>query len=364
MTYNKLPGIYFSETVTSIATDLDSSDVLTFIVQTSTEISSIDNKLTHFDSFDAFSTIATDKGLPKTLQFINDVLAATGHTEFYVYSVKTDTADGFKAAINSSSQYEENQKFIYFEETKSAQANGISAKSLSLATACHECYEFGSFRIAYVVPYGTIMDAVTNKAEGVTNESAVVTAFTSILTGSGDSRLVMILPDGYSAMMSTIINVGYNVDAGYPVVSGDVGTLLFDFTRAQMLTLQNLGVCFLRRERVNRVDEYHVNLGVTTAFKSNTADQLLVARSIVDELLRQIKIRVRPFVLDKEMESNVAFVQTAVDEVVNEFVVNGDVLLAGTVLTVVDAGNMTFNITGSVQTIKSIVAINVDTTIS
>lgn len=354
--------MYFGETVTSLASVVDSGEILTFIVQTSTAISSIDDKLTLFETFDAFNTVANNKGLTKTLEFIKDLLDATGHTRFYVYSVKTDTSAGFQAAVNSSSALKECQKFIYLEENASAQANPITAKISALNTACTNCYQFGAFRTAYVIPYATITAAVT-AASSTPAETTVVSTFTTMLSGDGSGRIIMILPDGYSSVMSTIINVGIEGDAGHPVLSGNPGSLTYTFTREQMITLQNLGVIFIRPERVNGMIEYHINLGVTTSFKSSAADGLLISRLTADELLRQVEVAVRPFILDRESDSNVVFVQAAVDDVIADFIDEGYVD-SETRLTVSDAGNMTFAIQGIIKTIKSLVAIEVNTTIA
>lgn len=354
--------MYFGETVTSLASEVDSGEILTFIVQTSTAISSIDDKLTLFETFDAFNTVANNKGLTKTLAFINDVLAATGHTRFYVYSVKTDTSAGFQAAVNSSSALKECQKFIYLEETASAQANPITAKISALNTACTNCYQFGAFRTAYVIPYATITAAVT-AASSTPAETTVVSTFTTMLSGDGSGRIIMILPDGYSAMMSTIINVGIEQDAGRPVVTGNPGTLTYTFTREQMITLQNLGVIFIRPDRVNGTMEYHINLGVTTSFKNSSADGLLISRLTADELLRQVDLAVRPFILDRENDANIVFVQSAVDAVVADFIEEGYVT-STTGLTVSDAGNSTFAINGIITTTKSLIAIEVNTKIA
>lgn len=363
MTYTKLPGVYFGESVTTIADTTGSDEVLTFIVQTSSTITSIDDKLTLFTSFDAFNTVATNKGLTKTLAFINKVLAATGHTQFYVYSVKTDTSAGWTAAITSSSHLKENMKFIYYEETASSGSMTLASKISTLATACATCYGLGAFRVSYVIPYGTLAAAIT-AATSTPAESTIVTQFTSILSGDGNSRVVVLLPDGEDAMMATIINAGYTTEPGYPVVSGNVSTLTYEFTRDQMLTLQNLGVCFLRKERVNGILQYRINLGVNTAFKSSKADGLIFSRAVADQLLREVDEAVEPFIKEGETTSNLTFVQTAVDGVVAEFVTDELVKKDGTKLTVVDSGNMTFGVTGTITTTKSLIAIDVAVTIA
>ena len=363
MTYSKLPGVYFGETVTTIADTTSMDEVLTFIVQTSSTISSIDDKLTLFTSYDAFETVATNKGLTKTLAFINKVLGATGHKQFYVYSVKTDTSTGWTDAIESSSQYKENKKFIYYEETKSSNNMTIASKISTLATACNSCYELGAFRVAYVIPYGTLADAITT-ASTTPAESTIVTQFTSLCSGTGSSRIVLLLPDGEDAMMSTIINAGYTMEPGYPLLSGSISGLTYNFTRAQMLTLQNLGVCFIRPERIQGEFQYRINLGVNMAFKDSKSDGLIFSRAVVDELLYNVDIAINSFIKDKETDSNIAFVQTAVDGVVSDFVDEQLVKQSGTSLTVVDSGNMAFGVTGQVTTIKPLAVIDVGITVN
>jgi len=364
MTFSKLPGIYFGETVNTIASETGDEEVLTFIVQTNSTLTNIDDQLTLFTSYDAFKTIAAGKGLTKTLSFINKVLAATGHTQFYVYSVKTNTSAGWTNAVTSSSHLKENKKFIYYEETPSGSNTTLATKISALTSACTTCYGLGAFRVAYIIPYGTISDAITNAETGTPSETTVVNTFTSLLTGDGSSRIVMIMPDGEDAITSTIINAGYTTEPGFPVVSGNIPSLQYNFNREQMLTLQNLGVCFAKPERVEGLIQYRINLGVNTAFKSSAADGLIVSRAIADELLSQVDMACEPFIKDKDSAANIVFVQTAVDGVVSEFVSEGLVTSDGTKLTVVDTGNMTFGISGKITTVKSLVAIDVNVTIS
>ena len=61
MTYSKLPGVYYSETVTTLASDTSLDEVLTFIVQTSTAISSIDDKLTLYGGLNENNTFNIEK---------------------------------------------------------------------------------------------------------------------------------------------------------------------------------------------------------------------------------------------------------------------------------------------------------------
>lgn len=358
----ELSGIYFGETVSTITSSTTEDEDLCFLVQTSTAIETLDNQLKYYTNIEDFKTDVQDKGLTKTTEFIEAVLALAGRNRFYVYSIKTDTAAGFKEAVTCSTDIKEIRKVIYFEETASTQQNSLSTKMNALASACHDVYKYGAFRIAYVIPKATIEAAVA-AAENVLPATTVVNTFQTLLTGDGDGRLAIMVPDQEANVMATIEASPFYQDAGKNNLLGTVGELKYKFTREQMKTLLNLGVMFIRSRRISGTIQYRLEGGISTSFKNGKADGTLSARQTADELLHQCDIALDVLINDEDQLNNVAFAQTAVDDVVGNFIAGQYVTESGTNLTVNDAGNMKFTITGEIETVKPLRTIEVNTII-
>ena len=363
LTYSKLPGVYFTETVTQ-NTVFTEDEVPLFIVQTSTAITDIDGTITGYTNFAAFETVAKNKGLTQTLKYMQDILTESEHENFYVYSIKTDTATGFTDAIKSTAHLTDVTSIIYVEEAKSASGNAITSKIAAIKAGVHNNAENGVFREAYVIPYGTVEDAV-EEAENTTPEAAAVTALTTITAGDGDGRICVALPDSLAGcVVGHCIGSDYDEEPGFEALGLLDLTGVYNFDATQMLTLQNQGVIFVRPERLQGGNQYRINLGVTTSFKESSADGLIVCRTTVDAMLRRIAFEGQAFVKAKESESNRAAFNTVINGIITEFATEGSINQNGTQLTVADAGNSTFTVTGTIQPIKSVIAIEVNTTIT
>ena len=363
LTYSKLPGVYFTETVTQ-NTVFTEDEVPLFIVQTSTAITDIDGTITGYTNFAAFETVAKNKGLTQTLKYMQDILTESEHENFYVYSIKTDTATGFTDAIKSTAHLTDVTSIIYVEEAKSASGNAITSKIAAIKAGVHNNAENGVFREAYVIPYGTVEDAV-EEAENTTPEAAAVTALTTITAGDGDGRICVALPDSLAGcVVGHCIGSDYDEEPGFTALGLLDLTGVYNFDATQMLTLQNQGVIFVRPERLQGGNQYRINLGVTTSFKESSADGLIVCRTTVDAILRRIAFEGQAFVKAKESESNRAAFNTVINGIITEFATEGSINQNGTQLTVADAGNSTFTVTGTIQPIKSVIAIEVNTTIT
>ena len=361
MTSPKRPGIYFQETVQSnIRTEKD--NVPLFIVQTSTAIEAIDDKITHYTGFDAFSSIATDKGLAQSLAYIEQTLLEYSNTEFYVYSIKTDTATAFTNAVKATAHLDDVSMIVYIEETASGNSNKITDKISALKTGLVDNAANGVFRIGYVVPYGTVSAAVEGASSGTSAEEACITSLTSILNANGSGRLCCVLPDENAGIiLGKCISCAVDEEPGFTAITTTPQTSTYNFDNTQMITIQNLGVLFLARETIQGANQYRINLGVTTGFKDNTADGLIISRTIVDAILRQIKYVGDAFVKGKEVESNVVKLQGLVDSIIDNEVERERIIRDDTSLTVSDAGNSTFTIVGTIKPIRSIIAIEVNT---
>lgn len=363
MTSSRLPGMYFQETVQNI-TNAEKDYVPLFLIQTSTAIADLDEQITHYTGFDAFETKVAEKGLTYTSAMIEQVLQEYGNTEFYVYSIKTDTITGFTNAIKATSHLQNVKSITYIEETASANANKITDKIGAIKAGLIDNATNGVFREGFIIPYGTVSAAVED-AENTAPEAACITSLTSILTGEGHGRICCILPDeNAGTCVGKCISANYDEEPGYTAIQSTLQTSTYNFDKTQMLTLENLGVIFIRLELLRGNIIPRINLGVTTGFKSNTADQLLVSRTIADEILRQIEYEGTPFVKAKEVESNVTVLQTVVDGIIDNFTKNESIIAEETAITVTDAGNSIFTITGTIKPIRSVIAIEVNTKVA
>ena len=128
MTYSKLPGVYFSEEVLSSVVDSSTEYAPLFLVQASTSIAQIDDKVTYFESIDAFKTIAENKGLAKSIVAIEQILNEYQSQRFYVCNIHTDTSASITSILKDSADKKDIQDIIYIEETKSGQSNSLNAK--------------------------------------------------------------------------------------------------------------------------------------------------------------------------------------------------------------------------------------------
>lgn len=363
MTSTKRSGVYFSETVTNEAAEYEQPRVPLFMVQTSTAIADLDEKITYYTGTEAFETAVTGKGLTQTVKYIKQVLNECGQTEFYVYSIKTDTATGFTNAIKSTAHLEDVTSITYVEEAKSAQANDIAAKIAAIKAGLDDNYANGIFRMGFVVPYGTVSDAVDN-ASSTTDEAACITSLTSILSGSGSGRICVPLPDTNAGIVvGKCIATEYDENPGYEYVTTAPATSEYNFDNTQLLTLQNLGVMVLVKETNMGVTSYRIDEGVTTAFKSNAADGYYVDRATVDEFLREVRAICRPYVKAKESAATVSAINGEIGSLIKDFVAEESIVNAGTKITVRDGGNNTLYVTGKVQPVGTVHTIEVGVTI-
>lgn len=362
MTYSKLPGVYFTESV-GTTQNYGAENVPLFFVQTSTAIADLDAKVTNFKDLKTFFNVTKGKGLTQTYKIIEQAILEYGNTEFYVYSIKADTRTAFIDAIKSTANLTDVSDVVYIEETKSGNTNTLAQKVEALQLGLADNAANGVFRQGYVVPYGTITDAVT-EAENVMPPVTVVTQLSTLLAGDGNGRVCVIVPDSLcGTVLGHIFATRYNEEAGYTPLENINLSNVYDFDYTQMVTLQNLGVIFVRQEKIRGVEQYRINLAVTTSFKADSADGLLVSRRTADELLRQIGWTCQAFVKAQENEANRAALNTEINNVVTDFVNEGSIIKEGTVLTASDVGNYTFNVTGTIQPVKSVIAIEVDTTV-
>jgi len=374
MTYSKLPGVYFSETVTSQPEEIDPTIdyVPLFVVQTSTEIEQIDDKLAYFEGLEALHTLVDGKGLTKSVETIEKTLTQYKTNRFYVYNIHTDTSASINTIISNCVNKKEIIDVVLIEETKSAQANNINTKIKALQSALNNNFENGAFRTAIILPYGTVADAVANKGENDKTSTVVINTLTTAFNGVTDGRIIGVVPDEQimGAMTGQILASPFYRESGFDAIEFN-GTLDYEFDYNEMLTLQNMGICFAREESRNGVKQYHINLGVTTSFANSSADGLIKARKTVDEVLRRVGAECENLIKSEDVETSNVFIQSECDAVINDFIENRYILKSTVTdgvtytskLTASVVDKFTINVTGTIIPSGCLIAVNVNTTI-
>lgn len=365
MALNKRPGVYFTETTGTVVTDADDFIPL-FIVQTSTAIPAIDDQIIEYTSIDTFATVVEDKGLTKTVKYMAEALTEAGAFRFYVYSIKTDTLEGFTNAIKNCAGRTEIRDIIYIEETASAQANSISNKINAIKTALADNYTKGTPRTSLIVPYGTVSAAIEDATETLP-KTTVITQLTSILNGVTSGRVSVAVPDDVTigATIGKFIGRADNEEIGANAISTTIPALTYNFDDTEILTLLNLGCLVVTSSYRRGTIQYNIEAGVTTSIKTDSADQLLISRSIADAVLRDVKIECDSFLKQKISSDAVTMLQSDINTIISTYVSAGDVVNEGTKLTVTQSNvPYTLNVQGTIQPVGSILVINVDTTIN
>ena len=360
MTIIRKPGIYFEEE-TTVTSRYDDTKIPLLIIQGATEIAALDGQATLVTDFDAFKTLTNNKGLTNTIDYIEDVILESGIGQFYVYKVATDTATTFTNIFKETANLTEIVDVAYIEETKSANTNTLTSKIGAIKNGLKDNAKNGVFRECYIIPYGTVQDAITNKAEGKTDEEAAITSLTGITEGAGNGRIIITVPDGNAGfVVGHCIGSEYNDGIDYDAFENVNTEDMLHFNAVQELVITNLGVLVLSRETMQGISQYRLYLGVTTSFKEDESDGYIRGRRVCDELLRQFKFQAEPLIKRPEPveEEDISTILTGI---IDRFANNGDISADGTALEVTDNGDQTFGVTGTITTTKPLLEIDVNT---
>lgn len=364
LTYSKTPGVYFTESVEASVTPEAIRPC--FIVQTSTTIAAIDDQLVKFDDVASFKTVIGDN-LPKSYKFINQAITEeTGDngTGFYVYSIKTDTADAFRAILTETINKPFIRKFTYIEETASS-TNGLDDKITALNGGAVECARRGVNRLVTVVPYGTVATAISGATSGTPVQTTIMNTLKTSIYDENLSygRVVVVVPTEDAGIAVGRINATpFYEEPGYKQFNTSINALDVEFTPSQVLTLQNYGFVVIAQEAYAGTEIYRINLGATLAFSktTNTRDGLIISRSIADELLTQVAYICQRYVKRIEGEQSINDINDEITEVVEEFI-EGGYVEPNTYLGATAGPQYTVQLKGEILPYGCIIAINVDT---
>ena len=366
MTYNKLPGVYFSEEVSDLTPEVEQFPIPMFVIRTEQSIEQLDAKLKLFNKFTDFNYYAREKGLDKSIEIVKEALDEIGANQFYIYSMKVDANAGITRSIAITENRPEIKDIFYIEETPSTETYTLNQKLLDYTTALETAENKGAFKHLYCIPYGSISAALTEAGENAAPSTVIINTIRTATTNVANGRISIIMPDYAGVQCGKIHNTPFDEDIGLTGFNTEIGALTYKFSFDEMVTLQNMGVIFIRDEIRNATRTYKINLGVTTNFKNDMADGLLVSRRTADELLNEIRDVCTPYIKRKEHYTTVKFIQTDINAIVQKYKDNYLVTKGGTKLTAsgdADA-NFTLNIAGTIQPIKSTLAIEVNTTLN
>ena len=178
----------------------------------------------------------------------------------------------------------------------------------------------------------------------------------------------------FGKTISRICCTPYNTEPGYFVYRSVDPNTFRKRTKERMLDLQNSGIIFNRDEQVNGKKLPRINLCVSSSFGSATdrpADSLFHARFNADDLLRQVFEACYTQIKANESATNIAYLQTKINKLVNDRVVNEEMIKyddrteMGTKLTVIESNEEPYNliVTGQIQPVKCTIAIKVEAVI-
>ena len=188
------------------------------------------------------------------------------------------------------------------------------------------------------------------------------------------SRLGICEPLLFGKTMSRICCTPYNIEPGFLVYRSVVPNTFKKRTKEDMKALQDAGIIFNRDEQVNANKYPKINLCVSTSFGATNdrpADSLFHARFNADDLLREVFEVCYSQIKANESETNIAYLQTRINKVVNDRVTNEEMVKyddrteMGTKLTVIESMEEPYNliVTGQLQPVKCTIAIKVQATI-
>ena len=187
------------------------------------------------------------------------------------------------------------------------------------------------------------------------------------------SRIGLCEPLLFGKTIARICCTPSNTEPGYFTYRSVKPETFVKRSKKQMKDLQDAGIIFNRDEHINGTVYPKINLCVSTAFAENPrpADSLFHARFNADALLRDIFEASYDFIKANETATNIAYLQTRVNKLVNDRVVAEELIRwddrteEGTRLRVqqhpTDAYSL--EITGQIQPVKCTIAIDVSATL-
>jgi len=239
---------------------------------------------------------------------------------------------------------------------------------------------YAFFTTGYIPKSDNTNQTVTDKNLGDLSD-AIINGYGSVEDKQKLSRVGLIEPLLFGKTVARICCTPYNIEPGYyayrSVSNGTFIKRAVDGTTNGVsdgaLYLQNKGVIFNRDEHINSSIYPKINLCTSLSFNQTDrpADSLFHARFNADDLLRDVFEACYSQVKANESETNLAYLQTRVNKIVNDRVSSEDMIKwnerteEGTKLTVAqsDADPYSIIVSGQIQPQKCTIAIDVQATV-
>lgn len=226
--------------------------------------------------------------------------------------------------------------------------------------------------------------SISSEAQNLKLRCAITTNFTADTdtklvnltnetNGVQKQRIAIAEPTLFGKTVARICVTPFNMEPGYYTYRSVEAGVFTERTLAQQLTLQTAGIIINRDEIVGDKVYPKILLGVCSCFASNPrpADSLLHTRYNADHLLRLVFDAVYPQIKNNETATNIAILQTTIDGIVDEEVMAGNMIKYnedtrdGTKLKLVESDSNPYDmvITGQIQPVNSTIAIQVQGTI-
>jgi hypothetical protein len=354
MTSTRLSGVYISEETSQIhIVNPAIADAPLFILESS-------NMANHNDEIHECKTIAQlelrtqDANIPKSVEIMKNLIIESGIQKWYMTNQRTVTKNGFKQTVINSESLDDCQTIIYIEENLSTEP-AIGVKIEGISEGVQDNLENGVVREAYIIPYGTVKNAI-DTAENTTPSASSLASLITTTQGINDGHICFINPftmPGQS--MGGIIATEYDEEIGkYEIQNVDL-TEFIEYNKTQMLALENAGVNFVRPKTVYGEKSYPLNYGVTSSYQNNSTDGVLIRRRIVNELLREIKREAEAVIYEKDVSRVASDLQNVLGTVISTFAKNECIVQKETKLTVSQQENEDgFEVTGYVKPVGSV----------
>ena len=168
-----------------------------------------------------------------------------------------------------------------------------------------------------------------------TNETTeLYDSITSLTSNTvSKSRTYLIEPLWYGKTLGRICVTPYDMEPGYYEYNTLTSYDIILRRPNERLKLQLAGVIFNQLEETSA--EEYVKINRTQAVSSNLTphppDSLFQARHLVDQLIIKLFDAIYPQIKNKETETNLAYLQTQINKIINDAISNGDFVAPYTV---------------------------------
>ena len=398
MPITELPGVYYREKVTYELTG-EGSKIPIFIGKTGnsttsnykvdgTQVLKFNNKNDALravvgtgDEWKSKTGIGTPSETNELATVINEfyeearLLQSTDVGVPYIYVIDLGTATDYTAwikALDEAKTFYDAPVEVYVgleNCTKDADNQDITLAQL-IVGACdkiHKATEELNLRYAFLTKKG-ITDAQLKELS-----SSIVTSMSANVQKL--SRIGLCEPNLFGKTVARICCTPYNTEPGYYTYRSVTPDTFNRRLKEDALGLQSKGIIFNRDEYINGKKYPKLNLCVSVAFNSDInsrpADSLFHARFNADDLLREIFEACYSQVKANESTTNIAYLQTRINKIVNDRVTNEEMIKynekteQGTKLTVQSSDEDPYSliVTGQIQPVKCTIAIKVEATV-